>query len=219
MLTEPDVALTDYGLALECGTFAILLWRRRSDAPEIRPWFAGLFGSLGLAALFGGTVHGFFTDPGSIGQRLLWPATLIAIGAAALAAWVLGARILLPPPYARRIALTAGVAFGGYVIIVLSIAESFLIAIVNYAAAALFLLLAFLISHARASDRVRLAGIAGLVLVFVGSAIQQAGLGVHPVYFNHNALYHLVEGVALFLVFASARRLVAPVANPRSSVC
>ena len=217
MLTEPDVALTDYGLALECGAFAILLWRRRSDAPQIRPWFAGLFASLGLAALLGGTVHGFFADPSSVGQRILWPATLIAIGAAALAAWVLGARMLLAPPTAQHFALTAVIAFGGYIIVVLLFADSFLIAIVNYAAAAFFLLLAFIVSHGRTFDRARLAGIAGLFLVFVGSAIQQLGLGIHPAYFNHNALYHLIMGVALFLVFASAWRLAAPIVNSRRS--
>jgi hypothetical protein len=30
------------------------------------------------------------------------------------------------------------------------------------------------------------------------------GLGDHPVYLNHNALYHLIEAVALFMIFRGA---------------
>jgi hypothetical protein len=43
---------------------------------------------------------------------------------------------------------------------------------------------------------------------FVAAGIQQGGIGLHPVYFNHNALYHLVQGIALALIFLAARGLL-----------
>jgi predicted Co/Zn/Cd cation transporter (cation efflux family) len=53
-----------------------------------------------------------------------------------------------------------------------------------------------------------MAGIWGLVLSFIAAAIQQIGIGLHPLYFNHNALYHLIQAIGLFLLFWTARRLV-----------
>jgi hypothetical protein len=44
----------------------------------------------------------------------------------------------------------------------------------------------------------------------MGAAVQQLRIGLHPAYFNHNALYHLVQAVALALVFAACRDLLAP---------
>lgn len=59
MITEPDVTLTDYGLALECVLFTYLLHQQGHWRNSIRAWFILFFGSVGLAALAGGTVHGF----------------------------------------------------------------------------------------------------------------------------------------------------------------
>jgi hypothetical protein len=49
-----------------------------------------------------------------------------------------------------------------------------------------------------------LAGIAGLVLSFAGAAIQQAEIGLPALGVTHNALYHLVQAVALVLIFWAA---------------
>ncbi|WP_419948334.1 DUF6962 family protein [Candidatus Palauibacter sp.] len=90
-VTEPAVTLTDYGLTLLCWFFA---WRARAGVREgLRPWAIGLFAGSGAAALFGGTVHGFFGDTATLGHRILWPATILSVGATGLAAWGLGARV------------------------------------------------------------------------------------------------------------------------------
>jgi hypothetical protein len=44
----------------------------------------------------------------------------------------------------------------------------------------------------------------GLALTFVAAAVQQAHVTVHP-RLGHNALYHLIQGIALALVFTCAR--------------
>jgi len=61
------------------------------------------------------------------------------------------------------------------------------------------------------------AGMAGLLLTFIASGAQQAGIDLHPRYFNHNALYHLLQAVAMWLVYVSARAETgpAPPARPR----
>src|SRR2546428_2799167 len=93
-MTEPDVALTDYALALECTVFAYLLQRKEH---------ALFFASAAVASLAGGTVHGFFLDARTLGNAVLWRITLIAIGVTAASAWAIGARVLFPLPTAPRV--------------------------------------------------------------------------------------------------------------------
>ncbi len=208
LITEPDVTLTDYGLAVECAVLACWLWRRGDPRQLLRAWLAMFFASVGMAALLGGTVHGFFLDAETAGYRVLWPATLLAIGVAALAAWGAGARIQFGWPLARRITTLAGLLLAGYAILVLFVTQTFLTAIVFYLPAAVFLLIVFFLAYRRTRNHQVLAGTIGLGLTFVASGLQQSGVGLHPVYFNHNALYHLMQAAALFLIYRGARWFV-----------
>src|SRR5258706_7385959 len=90
ILIEPDVALTDYFLAIECFLFAFLLRGQQTTLFPQRTWISVCFFALGLASLFGGTVHGFFVDEGSIGYRIFWPLTMISIGFTACSALMVG---------------------------------------------------------------------------------------------------------------------------------
>lgn len=210
MITEPDVTLTDYGLAIECAVLASLLWRSGDAGGPVRAWFTLFFASVGLAALMGGTVHGFFPDVETAGYRGLWSATLLAIGVAALAAWGAGARIQFAGALARRITMLAGLLLAGYAILVFFVTDTFLTAIIFYLPAAVFLWIVLLFAYRRTQNRRVLAGTIGLGLTFVASGLQQSGVGLHPVYFNHNALYHLIQAAALLLIFWGARYFIPP---------
>ena len=206
-MTEPDVTLTDYGLSLECALFTYVLWRMRVRERALRNWFAAFFVSLAIASFLGGTVHGFFLDTETIGYRILWPASLMAIGVATLAAWIIGARIQFSSALARRVSIAAALAFAAYCIVVLSVTQTFRVAVVNYAPASVFLLVVFLLTYLRARENAFLVGMAGIVLTFIAGAIQQFEIALHPAYFNHNAFYHLVEAMALLMIFLSARSI------------
>ena len=199
-MTEPDVALTDYALALECTVFAYLLQRKEH---------ALFFGSAAVASLAGGTVHGFFLDDRTLGNAVLWRITLIAIGVTAASAWAVGARVLFPGPTARRISIAAAAAFAAYCVVTVFITQEFRAAVVFYLPAVVFLLVALSVAYARARERAILPAVAGLGLMFIAAAVQQAGIALHPRYFNHNALYHLIQALALWLLFLGLRRLHA----------
>ena len=206
-MTEPDVTLTDYGLAAECALFAWLLGRRdASDAGQRARWIL-FFVAGAVAAAVGGTVHGFFLDPASPGARLLWPLALLAVGGSALAAWAIGARLLLPPAGARGLEGVAVAAWVAYAGAVLGGARTFAIALGAYLPATLFLFVAFAARYRRMRERAFLAGLLGLVGTLVAAAVQHGRVAIHPVYFNHNALYHVIQAGALVLLFAAARRL------------
>jgi hypothetical protein len=58
--------------------------------------------------------------------------------------------------------------------------------------------------HPSSSRRSALSA-ASLGLTFVAAAVQQARVALHPRYFDHNALYHLIQAAGLYLVFRGAR--------------
>jgi hypothetical protein len=208
MIAEPAVALTDYGLAIESALFTYLTYRYGKRKPLLRPWFVVFFGSISLAGLAGGTAHGFFNDEQTAGSAILWQAALICIGATAVAAWAIGAELLFSRKTARWISAAAAAEFGAYCLAVLLVTQEFWIAMADYLPAALFLLVALAVKYRRATHRKIAIGIAGLALTFVAAAVQWAAIPIHPDYFNHNALYHTIQGGALFLIFLSARFLL-----------
>jgi hypothetical protein len=208
-MTEPDVTLTDYGLFAECAAFAWLIARRPSGAGTLRRWTVLFFVFTALAALFGGTVHGFFAaETDGIG-RALWKLSMLAIGATALAGWAVGARLLFTSQVADRLVRIAAGLTATYAGVILFVSDAFWIAVAGYLPAAALLFVGFLRS-ARRRLRWATQGAWGLALTFGAAAIQQFRIAIHPVYFNHNALYHLVQAVALALVFLACRGLLAP---------
>jgi hypothetical protein len=203
---EPGVTLTDAGLALECAAFAVLLARGRR-APARRA-FAAFFAVLAAGAALGAVEHGFVADKASVAESVVWSATLLAVGLAAGTGAVAGARLVLAPRASHALTVAAAVALAAYAFAILAGERRFAVAIAFYLPAATFLLAAFWIAARRARSRAVAVGACGMALTFVASALQQGRVALHPRWLDHNALYHLVEAVALWLVFRGARAVV-----------
>lgn len=206
-MTEPDVSLTDYAIALECAVFAYWLWRTRKSREPVSLWFMVFFLATAVAALAGGTVHGFFSAQGSPGHRMLWPLVLITIGLAALAFTNAGAAISFSRPTALAVARAAFALFLLYCVVVLFFNDRFVVAIVAYLPAVLFLGWVFLEQYLRTRRPAFAWGMAGIAITLLAAVVQQAGIAIHPRYFNHNALYHTLQAAGLFMIFLTAREL------------
>ena len=209
MIYQPDVTLTDYGLAIMCAIFARVLLRQEVERPALRTWFAVFFTAVSVASLLGGTVHGFFPDVLSAGYRALWPATLFSLGIAAAAAWMIGLVLRFPRDTIAAVAPALVVGMIAYIAVVLFMSQDFVVAILGYMPAAVFLLIILTLVYFDLRRREVLLGVVGLLLTFVAAAVQQMGIGIHPSYFNHDALYHAIQAVALYMIFLSAIWLVA----------
>jgi hypothetical protein len=206
-MTEPAVTLTDYALAVECAAIVFVLARLDARDRKLFFWFVVFFASIGAASAFGGTVHGFFLPAESRGRAILWPATLLSILVTSLAAWNIGAILKFDERGAaivRRLAVAQFVLFS---LIVLFVTSRFYIGIIAYLPSTLFLLIALLTTYRRRPDPGIRWGVAGLALTLGAAVVQQLRLGIHPVYFNHNALYHVIQGVALWMIFRAARSI------------
>ena len=130
-----------------------------------------------------------------------------------MAAWAIAATILCTQPVANWIVIAAGAEFAVYRFVILFITDNFVFAVINYLPPALSLLFGLVFLWRRTREPQPAMGAVGIGLAFVASWVQQQGFAVHPVYFNHNALYHLIGAVALFLIFLAARWLVMASTN------
>jgi hypothetical protein len=196
-MLEPDVTLTDYVLSLICVVFAWWCWRRRADAFR---WYVVFFITLSLASLFGGTVHGFVpTGPWS---EWLWCGVLFSLGGTAIAMWGITTALGCSPAIARRVMSVVAVLAVVYVTVVVSGVREFWITIVAYLPAAVGMLVAY-VRHRHHPGPWRW-GIIGVVLTFVAAGVQVGHVALHPVWFNHNALYHLIQSIALFGIARAA---------------
>ncbi len=198
---EPAVALTDFVLTLECAVLFVLL--RRGAKSPLRSAFLSMFAATAVAALLGRLVHAFLPDETTLAYGIAWRATLLIIGAAAVSAFLAGAYLLFP---AERVPLLRKIAAGSYLAYLLwlfFVSMKFRVAIAYYLPATVLLLIAFLVVRRRREGA--MIGAVGVLLTLIAAAIQQARIGIHPVYFNHDAVYHVVEMVALWLLFLGAR--------------
>lgn len=196
-MLEPDVTLTDYLLSLLCAVFAGWCWRRRAAAWR---WYVAFFCTLSLASLLGGTVHGFI--PSGRWSDLLWCGVLLSLGGTAVAMWGITTTLLCRDATRRPAMAVVAVLAAVYAAAVIGGVRGFAVSIVAYLPAAIGMLVAYV--HHRRHPGHWNAGIFGVLLTFVAAGIQVGQVALHPTWCNHNALYHLIQAIALFGIARAA---------------
>ena len=199
---EPDVVFTDLALALLGAYFGWRLWTGRQG------WLAraGSILMIGLAsaAFWGAIFHAFFPeDTATTPGFMAWIPVALSILLAATAMLHIALRILVPGlPRGIGHILLAGyaAAFAG---VVLLIDESFS-SIVRFYVPALLL---FLVGAGWQAIR-RGSGwsliVAGLVVSAGAALLQQAQVALDP-YLDHNAVYHVLQSIALVFLYRGFR--------------
>jgi hypothetical protein len=206
---DPDVVLTDLALAVLGAWLAWRLARVPGKATMARSGVV-IMAALASAALWGAVFHAFFpagttTRPGFVAWMPV-ALSIVVIGTALLA---LALRVAAPRVSAstrRWIAGAYGIAFA---LTVLLVDESYRTIVCFYAPVVLL----FLVVAARQALRT---GDSGWTLIAVSfavsllaAAVQQSRIALHPEYFDHNALYHVLQGIALVLLYRGFLRAPA----------
>jgi len=197
--------LTDYALAGVAWMLARAL-RRSSDSRAAALW-ALAFGVTGLAAVTGGSVHGFGALLPSGLTHLLRVGTMMSVGlgsACLLAGAVFAA--VRPGPLRLFLLALCALKLAAYLAWV-ALHPDFRYALYDSLPAAP-LLLGFLVRRWRRRRSTAAAlGAVGLLLSIAGAVLQQAKLGIHPVWFSHNDLYHVIQTGALWLLHVAGLEL------------
>lgn len=201
VIHEADVALTDAALAALGGAFALRLARRVPSSP-VRRYGQSMLAGLAAAALLGAVFHAFFPlKTATIAGRFLWAGVATTIALTAAAMLLLAAHLLRPGPVpnARRTAVLAYVVM--FVVYATSGDQSYGRIVLFYAPVLAALVVASVRTAVRLRARAWWVTVAGLVLSVAAAGVQQARVVVHPQWFDHNALYHVVQAVALVLIW------------------
>jgi hypothetical protein len=206
MVHDPDVALTDLGLAILGAYLGWRLWMAPGRDTLLRNG-AVLMGGLASAAFWGGVFHAFFpagtaTPPGF----LAWVPVVLSIVVAASAMLDLSLRLLLPRiQFHVRRSIVAAYAVG-FAVVALLVHESYSNIVYFYTPALVLLLIAAGRQAIRSRDSGWTLIATGLIISAGAAVLQQAKAAVHPVYFDHNAVYHVVQGIALVFLYFGYRR-------------
>ena len=197
-VSEPVTVLTDLALGLLCLMLADRLFRARPESAA--RLMAASFVLLAVAAVAGGTVHGFARTLPLVGRARLWNVVYAGIGLAnvALVASVLSALaprvrpLIFTVAGLRAIVLLFRLAHGDARLDLYDVATT---VVVGVGAGLAFTWL-----------RPRPFGpwlLGGMVVSLAGGAIQTWGIAPHP-HFNHNDLFHVMQMAAQWCFFRAA---------------
>ena len=206
-LAEPMTLLTDYLLGALGAWLGLRLWRSAPASGDPRRTWAATFWAMALAAVLGGTSHGFEPYFGDGVDRALWNATLLAIGVASGLLLMVGyqavSRGSALERWERPVRWVIAAEVAVYAWRVCFVDNDFRTAVAQYGGAMVLVLAAHLVLAGR-----RRAGawwiVGGFVVSFLAAGIQQAELAPHPS-FNHNDLYHVVQMLGLWFLYLGAR--------------
>lgn len=204
-MNEADVALTDVGLSVLAGFCAV---RLATLAPRgaFAALSAVLMGGLASAALWGAVFHAFFPAKTATAAGIVaWIPVVLSIVVVGAAVLELALRVLaprLPGGVRHAIVVVYAIGFAGggcfgdrsFATIVFFYAPALLVAFVATAWRAL-----------RTRDRAWGLVAGGFAISGAAAVLQQARVSLDPVYFNHNAVYHVVQAGALVLLYQGFR--------------
>ena len=206
MITEPTTLATDYALGALC---AALAWRLHAAARVTNQRAVGLwafaFAATAFGSFAGGTYHGFSTVLPAAVAAAIWTLTTIVVGFAACLL-LSAALVAAVRPGARRWLLFGVWAqFAVYAVWMLW-HDAFVNVIVEYGAAMLMtLVLQIATPGLRRAPSTRWI-VAGVGVTILAAAVQQSGFDLHR-NLNHNDLQHLVQMVAVSLLYKGGTKL------------
>jgi len=202
-IAAPMTVLTDYALAGVGLALAVALQARAAGRVSRRLW-AACFLAVALAAVAGGTWHGWSPRMAEGAAAGLWLLTygLIGLGNVFILAGAVAAACTEGP---RAILLAAILLRFAVWFAFIAKRPEFRYVVYDYAGtlAGLLVFAAWLARRGRPGARWVLAGVAASLL---GAAVQRGGYDPLPG-FNHNDLFHVVQAAGLYLYYRAGLHL------------
>ena len=193
---------TDYLLAATAFAAAMWLWKTAAGAPG--RWWAVAFLATGVAAVLGGTSHGYAPVLDKQTYGLVWRLTYVTVGIANFCI-LQGASLAVVPRRARPAVLSVLLVRLLVVAAALIVLAQFRYVLYDYAItlAGLLGLAGALGARARPGAGWVVAGVAASAL---GAVVQLGRFGQGYV-FNHNDLFHVVQAIGIALYARGGRDL------------
>lgn len=199
-ITEPMTLVTDYVMGAFAAVWAVRLLRDAAASGSLPTRLWGMaFVATAVASFAGGSYHGFIQMMSPAAARVLWKVTLVATGVGS-AALLSAVAMAATTGTLQRVLL--GVAIVKLIVYAWWMAshDDFLFVIVDYGSA--LAAVVFFAWWSSSSGIAPAAGwiFAGAAVAVVAALIQALELAPHR-HFNHNDLFHVVQMVALYLLY------------------
>jgi uncharacterized protein DUF6962 len=185
-MNEPTTVITDYALGLVSAWVAIRLLGNREISQKL--WGVA-FAALAAGAFLGGTWHGF------VRSDLLWKAAVLSVGVASFGMVAGSARATMASKVLPVLAAIKLAAYLGWMLL----HDEFIYVVLDTGIA----LLVVAALHLWKWNGPILAGVA---LSVIAGLVQASGFKLHE-HFNQNDLYHVIQMVAVVLLYQGAKRL------------
>ena len=203
-VAEPVTLLTDYALTVVTGYLAWKLYQAHDKQVSRRCWVAG-FAALALAALVGGTHHGFAPHFGPALLAATWKFTVYCVGIFGLA-MLAGSIVAVCGGTVRRVLLAAAaLKFLAYAVVMFG-RDAFEFVVADTGGAMVGLLLLHGWKAATRNDTASRWVLFAVALSALAAAVQYGRVALHA-HFNHNDLYHVVQ-IAAMVTFYKAGKLM-----------
>lgn len=199
---EVVTMVTDYLLAATAFGAAMWLWKSAAGVPG--RWWAVAFVATGVAAVLGGTSHGYAPVIDKQTHGLVWRLTYVTVGVANFCI-LYGAALAAVPRRFFRAAVAVLLARMLAVAAGLIVVAQFRFVLYDYA-----ITLVGLLALAAALGAQRQPGarwiVAGVAASTIGAVVQLTRIGQGQV-FNHNDLFHVVQAIGIALYARGGREL------------
>ncbi len=164
--------------------------------------------ALASAAVWGAIFHAIFPQQTSTaGGYIAWMLVALSVVAAAATMVDLALRVIAPGLALRRGPAIVAVYAAGFAAVVFLVDESFTSIVLFYVPALVLFLLGAGLQTIRTHNRAWSLITVGLLISVGAALLQQAKLAIHVEYFDHNAVYHVLQGIALWFVYVGFREV------------
>jgi hypothetical protein len=202
---EVGTMATDYLLAATAFAAAMWLWKTAAGAPG--RWWAVAFVATGVAAVLGGTSHGYAPVLDKQTHGLVWRLTYVTVGIANFCILYGAALAVVPGRFLRAAAAILALRLL-VVAVALIVLAQFRYVLYDYAITLVGLLALAAVRGGRGQLGARWV-IAGVVFSLLGGLVQLGRIGQGRV-FNHNDLFHVLQAIGIALYARGGRDLGTP---------
>ena len=198
VITEPMTMLTDYLITIETFIFAGLLIRSKSKSKSLSLWIAAFF-SVGVAALCGGTYHGFAFYLQDSTSAILWMGVTYSLSLSSfLMLWATVINFI--PSKFHKFSLTL-VGFKSLLYLYLARQkDDFRYILADYMSASVAILVIVIFAFYTKKQPSAIFFITGIIILFIAGGVQQSGI-ILARNFNYNDLSHIISMVAFYLLY------------------
>ena len=205
MISEPTTTLTDYAIALETICFAVALVKtnHRKQQQAITFWSLAFLG-VAIAAISGGTCHGFAKTLGADGLEVLWHVMSYALGFSSF--FMLLASVVSTVSRSIRVWLLGAIGLKSILYFHgIESQDDFAYIVIDYLSAMAIVLILQL--RQLSTQPVSATWISAGILISALAVTIQASRVFITAYFNYNDIYHLIQMVALYCLYKGATLL------------